>query len=640
MKEIRENPFDIKIGKIYAPNGTRRMMSFASQVKWAAKSISNKTSSYGGSRKSHVREQFFSRRVIVKISVVKMGGQGLQTQALHLSYIQRDSAAHENEKGSVFDKEKDIADADEFRKRGKDDRHQFRVIVSAEDARELNELRGFTRDLMSQMESDLGTKLDWVAANHYDTATPHTHIVISGKKDNGKNLVIPRDYISYGIRGAAEHLVNRELGPINQMEAGIKLASEVTKARLTQLDRSLLRMADANVVDISKRPERGSEWTRRLDIARLKHLSQMGLAYTNGHGKWHLVEDMEQRLTRLGERKDILKTYHRTLKQAGLSRTPRTDAIYDPFHSRAKPLAGKIIGVGIADDINDRAYVMVDSTRGHAYYVKAGRAENIEGLKRGMAITITPADIHPKPSDLTIETIAAKRNGDYSPSLHQTTDPSASPEYIGAHIRRLEAMRRAGHATRNKDGSWQIPHDYLDRARNYEKQRAWAKPVDLKIISRGPLQDLASVIGRTWLDEELTNETSIPDTGYGAEVRAALIARRQFLMQQGILENETTVLTQSHLNALEKRDLAEAAKKLSTQLGKPYLESTRQGRIAGHYRAAITRPSGKYAIIERAKDFTLVPWRDTLERNRGKAVSGIMRGNTISWTLNKGREIN
>ena len=124
-------------------------------------------------------------------------------------------------------------------------------------------------------------------------------------------------------------------------------------------------MADANVVDISKRPERGSEWTRRLDIARLKHLSQMGLAYTNGHGKWHLAEDMEQRLTRLGERKDILKTYHRILKQAELSRAPRSDAIYDPFHSRAKPLIGKIIGMGIADDINDRAYVMVDSTRGH-----------------------------------------------------------------------------------------------------------------------------------------------------------------------------------------------------------------------------------------------------------------------------------
>ena len=62
-------------------------------------------------------------------------------------------------------------------------------------------------------------------------------------------------------------------------------------------------------------------------------------------------------------------------------------------------------------------------------------------------------------------------------------------------------------------------------------------------------------------------------------------------------------------------------------------------RIEGTYREAITRPSGKYAIIERAKDFSLVPWRDVLERNRGKAVSGIMRGNTISWTLNTGREI-
>ncbi|PHS38835.1 MAG: hypothetical protein COA91_07320 [Robiginitomaculum sp.] len=61
--------------------------------------------------------------------------------------------------------------------------------------------------------------------------------------------------------------------------------------------------------------------------------------------------------------------------------------------------------------------------------------------------------------------------------------------------------------------------------------------------------------------------------------------------------------------------------------------------IPGHYRTAITNPSGNYATIEPAKDFSLVPWRDVLKRNRSKAVSGILRGNTISWTRNKGRGI-
>jgi type IV secretory pathway VirD2 relaxase len=53
------------------------------------------------------------------------------------------------------------------------------------------------------MESDLGTKLDWVAIDHYDTAQPHTHLLVRGARDDGKDLVMPRQYISHGIRERA-----------------------------------------------------------------------------------------------------------------------------------------------------------------------------------------------------------------------------------------------------------------------------------------------------------------------------------------------------------------------------------------------------------------------------------------------------
>src|SRR5438552_5887455 len=36
--------------------------------------------------------------------------------------------------------------------------------------------RTTTRDLMRQMETDLGTKLDWIAVDHHNTGHPHTHI--------------------------------------------------------------------------------------------------------------------------------------------------------------------------------------------------------------------------------------------------------------------------------------------------------------------------------------------------------------------------------------------------------------------------------------------------------------------------------
>ena len=639
MAEREENPFHIKLGAIHSPSGSRRMMSFAGRVRRAAQRASKSSGGRSGYGGSTVREQLFSRRVIIKVNLVKMNGGGIKAQKLHLDYIMRESATRENEQGQVYDKEHNKADAAAFKERGHDDRHQFRIVVSAEDGKELTDLRAFTRDLMTRMEADLGTKLDWVAANHYDTATPHTHIVLSGKKDNGQNLVIPRAYISYGMRNAAEELTTIELGPINQMQAGIKLAEQVKHQRFTQLDRGLLKAANKNIVDITQSPARGSEWTRRFDVARLKELSRMGLAYKMRNGLWKLDEKLEPILRRMGESDDILKKYHRTLRQAGLERPTGNDVIYDPYDEREVTLTGKIIGLGVIDDVSDKSFIVLNATNGRAFYIPVGKPEHIEGLTKNMIVTVNPAEVKAKASDHTIEKIAAMRGGDYSPALHQASDQSASKEYIQAHVRRLESLRRAGHATRNKDGSWKIPHDYLDRAKSYEKFRSRAKPVDVNVQSRLPLKQLQTTMGRTWLDEEIVVDTEPVNDGFGNEVQAAKKARTQYLVQQGILENENTLLGEEHLEELERRDLASAAKKLSTTLGKAHLGMEGAIRIEGTYREVITRPSGKYAIIERAKDFSLVPWRDVLERNRGKAVSGIMRGNTISWTLNKGREI-
>jgi type IV secretory pathway VirD2 relaxase len=48
----------------------------------------------------------------------------------------------------------------------------------------------------------LGTRLDWVAVDHWNTDNPHVHVLIRGRADDGKDLVISRAYISRG-RGEA-----------------------------------------------------------------------------------------------------------------------------------------------------------------------------------------------------------------------------------------------------------------------------------------------------------------------------------------------------------------------------------------------------------------------------------------------------
>ncbi|MCF6275925.1 MAG: DUF3363 domain-containing protein, partial [Robiginitomaculum sp.] len=386
MSGFDDNGFNVKLGRIFSPGGAGKFVSFAGRIRRAANS--SRHSSGGGNRNSRsVAEQFFSRRVIVKVNLVKMTGGGAKGQALHLQYIERDSAARDGGKGYLFDREDLFVDGDEFYKRGQSDRHQFRIVVSAEDGKDMNDLISYTRGLMTQMETDLDTKLDWVAANHYDTSFPHTHIVIRGIKDDGTNLVIPREYISYGIRSRAEELVTLELGPINQMEAAVNLAKQVTQERFTQLDRDLQSLAVSNVVDLRVSPMDGSDWSWRLNIARLKHLSRMGLAEKVSRRTWKLSPSMERTLRRLGERGDILKAYHKALSVAKLDRPTISDNIYDPIDARAKPITGLVIKSGILDDVNDRAFVVIDTLEGEAIYVAMGGSTSIEDIEAGMTVS-------------------------------------------------------------------------------------------------------------------------------------------------------------------------------------------------------------------------------------------------------------
>ena len=630
-----ENDFNVRLGRIFSPNGTGKFVSFAGRVRRAAQ---NSSRSSGGRVKTiSSSEQLFSRRVIVKVNLVKMGAYGKDAQRHHLDYIQRDSAAREGDKGSLFGRDEVFADADEFHERGKDDRHQFRIIVSPEDGKEIGDLRTYTRSFMSQMERDLETKLDWVAANHYDTANPHTHIVIRGVDDEGKTLIIPREYISHGMRDAAEHLATLELGPMTQIDVAKKLAGEIHKERFTKLDKDLLDKSVNQIVDVSANLAEGMNWQTRFEKGRVKALAKLGLAEKVGFGKWRLDDNLERTLRRLGDRGDIIKAYHRALKQSSLERASYSDPVYDPAASLAKPVTGRVVKTGILDDVSDRTYMVVDTVHGEAIFVETGRAENITDIEAGMIVKAGPQTYSPKQSDYTIADIASKRGGIYSPSAHEMNDPSAREEYIKAHVRRLEAMRRKGHAQRNSDGSWKIPRDYLQRASEYEKARSFGNPVKLDVLARSSLEDLPQTIGKTWLDEELKAGASNGIyEGFGEDVEAAKLQRRQFLIERGLLADKEAV-TKGTLKALETLDLDAAAKRLSSKLGKAYMQAPEQGKISGTYREAIVRPSGKYAVIEKSKEFTLVPWRETMDRNLGKSISGTMKGQTISWTLSKAR---
>src|SRR5882762_1211465 len=184
-----------------------------------------------------------ARRVAVKARVVKLNPQrgaargrqfvGAKAVDAHLRYLERDGVTKDGEKGQVYSGERDVEDGRAFLERGRDDRHQFRFIVSAEDGADLADPRETTRNLMQQMEGDLGTKLDWIAVDHHNTGHPHSHILMRGVTEDGKTLNIAGDYIAYGVRERASEIVTRELGRQSELEVTKQLEQEVDADRFT-----------------------------------------------------------------------------------------------------------------------------------------------------------------------------------------------------------------------------------------------------------------------------------------------------------------------------------------------------------------------------------------------------------------------
>ena len=88
---------------------------------------------------------------------------------------------------------------------------------------------------------------------------------------------------------------------------------------------------------------------------------------------------------------------------------------------------------------------------------------------------------------------------------------------------------------------------------------------------------------------------------------------------------------------LQRRELLRVAGQLSGELGLAFTETRPGERVEGLVKKHIDLASGRFALIEKSREFTLVPWRDVLERQIGKGVSGIMREGGVNWTIGRGR---
>jgi type IV secretory pathway VirD2 relaxase len=505
-----------------------------------------------------------SRRAVIKVRIAKLKPGKLAAPRAHMRYIQRDGVTLEGEPGQLYSKDLDIADGAAFTERCDGDRHQFRIIVSPDDAEQLADLKPFVRDLMTDMEKDLGTNLDWVAVDHFNTGHFHTHIVIRGKDEDGKDLIIARDYITHGIRERASQLLTLELGPEDDFAKTLKLVRQVEHDRFTQLDRSILKHVDQGYLVINSMPP-PEPAIHSANMRRLRHLKSMGLAQEMQTGVWQIDPDMERKLRSLGQRDDIMKTMYRSMREAGIDRHAGDFAIFRPDQLNAK-VVGKVAAIGLTDGVTDSHFVVIDGIDGKVHYADIGQQRPGALPDKGMIVS-------------------------------------------------LEAAAQETH-TRQQ--------------------------VRIRVLSYLNFEKLAELEGATWLDKELASKspTSIRDHGFGADVKAALRNRMQWLAERGLAtvgDDGAQRLTAGGYNQLKTRELRQTITAMENRSGLSFNPLMEGERFDGSFNHTVKLASGKFAVFENSKEFVLVPWKPSFEDFRRRQMS-ISVGAERGWEIAIGRQ--
>ena len=499
----RDDGLRVRPGRIQHGNrGGKSPQTFVGEVMRAAKKAGHVGSSFrssqgrsrsrfGRGRRAAVsiRLRSNARRVVMKARVVRHLGTRFRSAPLpkHMAYLKREGVTRDGENARMFDAASDTADERAFAEHCKDDRHHFRFIISPEDGAELGDLKTFTRELMLDVEKDLGTKLDWVAVDHWNTDNPHVHVLIRGRADNGQDLVISREYISRGFRDRAAERVTLELGPRSEQEIRTALEREVESERWTSLDRALRDISDdcGGVADLRPGPNAEDPELRRLLLGRAAKLERLALADPVGPACWTLKPGLDQILRQLGVRGDIIKTMHQTMSAGGSEPDVSTFALHGEEPS--DPVLGRLVKRGLDDELKGTAYAIVAGVDGRTHHLKFSDIEMTGDAPAGAIVEARAYDDAngrrrlslTTRADLSIDAQVTASGATWLDRQLLAKDPALSGGGFGAEVRdameaRVDHLAKEGLARRQ--GQRVIfARDLLTTLRRRELESAAAK---------------------------------------------------------------------------------------------------------------------------------------------------------------------
>jgi len=317
----------------------------------------------------------YSQRCAVRVLYSKNTSKG-QWRA-HGRYVARESATNRGDSRDVgFSTSKEAIDIatrlDDWQKAS--DERLWKLIVSPEFGDRVD-LKRLTRDLMSEMQTDLAMPLEWIAVAHYNTEHPHVHIALRGVGAEGRPIRLSRDYIRGGIREVAENLCTRQLGYRTEFDAADAQRREVHQHRYTSLDRTIQRDADnaeepaSPFFTVTKDPSRaglgpGMSLPERRAAERLMVLESMGLAESSSPKTWRVRRDFENVLRAMQRSADHQKTL---AAHGALMSDERLPLAVVDFR-QLTTLEGRILVHG-EEESSGRSYLMLEGTDARVHYV-------------------------------------------------------------------------------------------------------------------------------------------------------------------------------------------------------------------------------------------------------------------------------
>ena len=528
-----DDAIHVRPGRIRHGNrGAGRPKSFVGEVMRAAKKAGHVGSSFrsnqgrsrsrfGRGRRATVsiRLRSNARRVVMKARVVRHHGTRFRSAPLprHIAYLKREGVTRDGTDARMFDATSDSADERSFAERTQEDRHHFRFIISPEDAAELESLRTFTRELMQDVERDLGTRLDWIGVDHWNTDNPHVHVLIRGRAEDGEDLVISRDYISRGFRDRAAERVTLELGPRSEQEIRSALEKEVESERWTSLDRALRDIADEDGGFADLRPG-GTEdpEMRRLLIGRAATLERLGLAEQVGPAQWTLKPGLEPALRALGERGDIIRTMHHAMSGAG--REPDVARFAMHGDEPSQPVLGRLVERGLDDELKGTAYVIIDCADGRTHHLRFSGIE-VTGDARVGAIVETR--------------VYEDASGRHRVSLATRSDLSIEAQVSASGATWLDRQLLAKESALSSHGFGAEVREAMERRIDHLAERHLARRQGQRVVFA---RDLLSTLRRQELDDtvaRLSAETGLAHLPSAEGGHVAGVYRQRVTLSSG-----------------------------------------------------------------------------------------------------------